>query len=210
MFKNNRKNKITLLAVLALAICLAVGGTLAYILDISGIVTNAFDPGVVTTEVTETLDGDVKSDVAIKNTGNVEAYLRATIVVNWKNAAGDVYGKYEPVASTATEINDYTLVLQEYDELDEAKWIQGSDGLYYWTKPVLSDDEDANNCSTGALIASCTMNNRPADLPEGYTLSVEILGSGIQSRPDAAVERAWPAVQVNDDTKLLELKPAGN
>ena len=205
MFNKKSKQIITLLAVLALALCLAVGGTLAYILDISGIVTNAFDPGVVTTEVIETLDGDVKSDVAIKNTGNVEAYLRTTIVVNWKTEAGDVYGKYEPV-----EGRDYTLVLQEYVEQDTAKWIKGGDGFYYWTKPVLSDDEDVNNCSTGILIESCKMIKRPADLPEGYTLSVEILGSGIQSRPDVAVEQAWPAVKVNDETKLLELNPAGN
>ena len=75
--------------------------------------------------------------------------------------------------------------------------------------PVLSDDEAADNCSTGALITECkVIGDRPEDLPEGYYLSVEILGSGIQSRPDAAVEGAWPAVQVNDDTKLLEL--AGN
>ena len=198
MFKNNRKNKITLLAVLALALCLAVGGTLAYILDISGIVTNAFDPGVVTTAVTETLDAGVKSDVKIKNTGNVEAYLRASIVVNWKDANGNVYGKYEPVEGT-----NYTLDLA-------TGWIQDEEGFYYWPEPVLSDDENPTNCSTGNLINSCSLGERPADLPEGYTLSVEILGSGIQSRPDAAVEQAWPAVKVNDETKLLELKPAGN
>ena len=195
MFNNKRKNKIALLAILTLAICLAVGSTLAYLFDITGVVKNIFDPGVVTTEVTENFEDGVKSNVAIKNTGNVEAYLRATYVVNWKNEAGDVYGKYEPVAET-----DYTLALQEYDEEDIAKWIPGGDGFYYWTMPVLSDDETETDaeCSTGVLIASCKMINRPADLPEGYTLSVEILGSGIQSRPDAAVEQAWPAVKVED------------
>ena len=92
MFNNKRKNKIALLAILTLAICLAVGSTIAYLFDITGVVTNIFDPGVVTTEVTESFEDGVKSNVAIKNTGNVEAYIRATYVVNWKNEAGDVYG----------------------------------------------------------------------------------------------------------------------
>ena len=192
MFNNKRKSRITLLAILTLAICLAVGSTLAYLFDITGVVTNAFDPGVVTTAVTETFDGDVKSDVKIKNTGNVEAYLRASIVVNWKDANGNVYGKYEPVAGT-----NYTLDLA-------TGWIKSEDdGFYYWPEPVLSDDENPTNCSTGNLINSCSLGERPADLPEGYYLSVEILGSGIQSRPDAAVEKAWPAVKVVDGKLAL-------
>ena len=193
MFKNNKKGKITLLALLALAICLAVGGTLAYIFDITGVVTNIFDPGVVATEVTENFEDGVKSNVAIKNTGNVEAYLRATYVVNWKNEAGDIYGKYEPIKDVNYDI-----------ELNETGWIKDSEGFYYWTKPVLSDDEAEDNCSTGILVKSCTMKNRPEDLPEGYTLSVEILGSGIQSRPEAAVEKAWTAVEVENG--MLTLK----
>ena len=197
MFNNKRKNKIALLAILTLAICLAVGSTIAYLFDITGVVTNIFDPGVVTTEVTESFEDGVKSNVAIKNTGNVEAYIRATYVVNWKNEAGDVYGNFEPVEGV-----DYELTLAK------TGWVQGQDGFYYWTKPVLSDDEAPTNCSTGVLVESCTMKKRPADLPEGYTLSVEILGSGIQSRPAAAVEQAWPAVEVDNATK--ELKRAGN
>ena len=186
MFKNKKKGKITLLALLALAICLAVGGTLAFLFDVTDVLTNVFEPGVVTTEVTETFDGAVKKDVKIKNTGNIEAYLRASIVVNWKDAKGNVYGKYEPVEGVNYEM-----------DLEETGWLhQDSDGFYYWTEPVLSDDEDAQNCSTGVLINSCEMIERPADLPAEYFLSVEILGSGIQSRPEAAVEKAWPAVEV--------------
>ena len=185
MFNNKKKGKITLLALLALAICLAVGGTLAFLFDVTDVLTNVFEPGVVTTEVTETLDGAVKKDVKIKNTGNIEAYLRASIVVNWKDADGKVYGKYKPVEGVNYEM-----------DLEETGWIKDSDGFYYWTEPVLSDDEDAQNCSTGVLINSCEMIERPADLPAEYFLSVEILGSGIQSRPEAAVMGAWPAVEV--------------
>ena len=202
MFKNKSKKTSVLLATLALVLCLAVGVTVAYLTDVTYLVKNIFEPGVVTTEVAENLvdqDGvTVKKDVKIKNTGNVESYIRATYVVNWKNATGDVYGKYEPVEGT-----DYILKLKEYSSSDEAKWIQGDDGFYYWTKPVLSEEEAPTNCSTGILIERCTVDNRPDDLPEGYFLSVEILGSGIQSKPDSTVHKAWPAVEVNSGKLVL-------
>lgn len=200
------RNKTLLISLLIMIIlCFVVSGTLMYLLDY-GNVKNTFEPSKVTSYVVEELNGNVKENVKIKNTGDTDAYIRATIVVNWKDEAGNIYGEFEPVASTATETNDYTLVLQEYDELDETKWIQGSDGFYYWTKPV------APNETTGTLIESCEYT---ANAPEGYHLSVEILGSAIQSRGKIddgkyIIEDAWPAVQVNDDTKLLELKPAGN
>lgn len=201
MFKNKSKKTSVLLATLALVLCLAVGVTVAYLTDVTYLVKNIFEPGVVTTEVAENLvdqDGvTVKKDVKIKNTGNVESYIRATYVVNWKNATGDVYGKYEPVEGT-----DYILKLKEYSSSDEAKWIQGADGFYYWTKPVISDKEDGDReeCYTGVLIESIYP---IGEAPEGYFLSVEILGSGIQSKPDSTVHKAWPSVEVNNGKLVL-------
>lgn len=192
MFKNKSKKSVALLAALALVVCIAVGGTLAYIFDISNIVNNVFDPAEVTTEVTETLTNNntVKEDVAIKNTGNIDAWIRATVVVNWKAEDGSVYGKAEPVIG-----QDYALNLKQYAAEDEAKWILGSDGYYYWTKPV------APGASTGELIDSASLTGTA---PAGYSLSIEILGSGIQSRPDAAVADAWKVVKVEDGTLIKQ------
>ena len=190
MFKNKSKKTTVLLAALALVLCLAVGVTVAYLTDITDIIKNIFEPGVVTTEVTENLvdeDGvTVKKNVKIKNTGNIEAYIRATYVVNWKNDKGEVYGKATPVKDVNYDIS-----------INETAWIMGNDGFYYWPEAVISDEEDGDReeCYTGVLIESIYP---IGEAPEGYFLSVEILGSGIQSKPDSTVHKAWPAVKVVD------------
>ena len=56
-------------------------------------------------------------------------------------------------------------------------------GYYYYTAPV------APHASTGVLIDLCTPVAGRA--PEGYTLSVNVLASAIQSVPAEAVGQAW-------------------
>lgn len=181
------KSKAILVSLLLIT-CVTVGGTLAYIVADSKPVENTFTPSVVTTEVMEdvtTVPG-TKSDVKIKNTGDTTAYIRAAVVVTWQDEAGNVLGE-KPVERT-----DYSIT---YDLKNG--WVQGADGFYYWTSPVLSYDENSNDCYTGVLFTDCTPVEGRA--PEGYSLAVEILGSGIQSVPDTAVEEAWSNAKVTVD-----------
>ena len=192
--KHNKK-AATLLVSLLLAVCVTAGGTLAFLTDAKGL-TNTFTPSHVTTEVIEDpFDGTTKENVTIKNTGNTEAWIRAAVVITWQDEKGNVYGQM-PV-----EGEDYEIA---YDLKNG--WIKGDDGFYYWTKPVKSVEEAPNNCSTGVLIKSCTVGGTTAVAPpSGYNLNVEIIGSGIQSKPDDAVEEAW-GVTVNtasDGTKTI-------
>ena len=166
------KKSLILLASLLLAVTLTVGGTLAFLIDTTDAVENTFTPSRVTTEVEETFDGETKKDVTIKNTGDTDAYIRAAIVITWKNEAGNVYGK-APVKDT-----DYSIAL----DLNNG-WKLGDDGFYYWTKPVASDGE------TGVLITSCSQLKECEN--SDYKLNVEIIGSGIQSKPESAVKDAW-------------------
>lgn len=170
---------IALLVSLLLIVCVAVGGTIAFLMDTDGPLDNLFNPSQVTTSVTEdiTTDTQTKQNVSIKNTGDTEAYIRAAVVVTWQDENGNVYGK-APVAET-----DYDIIF----DLNSG-WEKSTDGFYYWTKPVLSVEENAEECSTGVLITSCTSKNTA---PEGYFLNVEIIGSGIQSKPDRVVETEW-------------------
>ena len=183
----NRKLTVLLVS-LALVLCVGVGGTLAYLFDITQPVENTFTPSEVTTEVVETVENDVKKDVMIHNTGDTVAFIRAAIVVNWADGEGNVYGKTTPVKGT-----DY--VMEFYNDADDGKdgkWIMdSSDGFYYWTKPVAANDNDSttNVDLTGMLIKSVKLADN-VTAPEGYALSVEILCSGVQSVPAEAVE-AW-------------------
>lgn len=157
---------------LILAVVLAIGGTLAYIIANTASVENKFTPGEVRCEVEETFKNNVKSDVKIKNTGNTAAYIRATYVVTWQKDDGTVNGKM-PVVGT-----DYTIEFAE-----NSGWKLIGD-YWYYTSPVAAGGE------TGVLIASCKLAEGAA-VPTGYHLSVEIIASAIQSEPASVVAEKW-------------------
>ena len=178
-----KRSLVLVVSVLALVLAVA-GGTLAWLTANSGPVTNTFTPAHVTCEVKEDFNGTTKKDVQIKNTSDIPAYIRAYVVVTWKDAQGNVYGKL-PVENT-----DYNI---SYD-LGNG-WEKGSDGYYYFTKPVAVKD------TTGVLIEKCELTgNPPAD---GYSLSVEIIAEAIQSLPTKTVVDVWgPVTAVGDNGTL--------
>ena len=168
--KLNRKKGILLLAAAMLILVCGVGSTLAYLATQTGQVQNTFEPAYVRSEVQETIANNVKSDVTIKNTGNVSAYIRAAIVVTWKDAAGKTTLPEKPVLDT-----DYTMQLNETD------WTKVGD-YYYYDKSVAAND------STTKLIDTCEPNK---SYPDGRKLCVEVIGYAIQAEPANAVTEAW-------------------
>ena len=185
-----RRNKklillISIAAILILA--LTAGTTLAWLKASSGPVVNTFEPARVTSQVEEKTNNGIKSEVKIKNTSNIDAYIRATVVINWVDDKGNVAAQ-KPVKDT-----DYTI---EYN-LSNDGWWQGNDGYYYYSSAVAPED------MTGTLISKCEAVASKA--PEGYSLSVEIIADAIQSVPDKAVREAWN-VTVADG----KIKPSGN
>ena len=175
------KKPVALVALLVL-LCCTVAGTLAYLVTSTDPVTNTFTPAEVKTEVTESFVEDkgelVKSNVQIKNNGNIDAYIRAAVIINWADANGNVYGGGTPAASTEEVTGDYTI---SYNT--DGSWKQIGD-YWYYTEPVAAD-----SLTEKALIESCTPVAGKA--PEGYNLQVTILADGIQSEPADAVIQAW-------------------
>lgn len=170
------KKKVSLLLVsLVLIAAIAVGSTVAFIATSTEPITNIFNPAKVTIDIDEKIENGVKTDVQVKNTGNTDAFIRAQIVVTWKDADGNVSAT-KPVLG---EDKDYTMTLNETD------WFRGSDGFYYCRTSVAPD---APNNLTPVLITECKKTGTP---PAGYDLSVEIIASGIQSTPASAVKEAW-------------------
>lgn len=166
------KKKVSLLLVsLVLIAAIAVGSTVAFIATSTEPITNIFNPANVTIDIDEKIDNGVKTDVQVKNTGSTDAFIRAKIVVTWKDADGNVSAT-KPVEGT-----DYTMTL------NETNWFRGSDGFYYCKTSVAP-----NGGSTPVLIEKCEKTGTP---PADYDLSVEIIASGIQSTPDGAVKEAW-------------------
>lgn len=171
------KKTILLLVSLVIVLVAVVGTTIAYLVTNTAPIINTFKPSEVTTEIDEGFDGSVKKDVKVKNTGDVEAYIRAAVVVTWQNDAGEVYPT-APVEGT-----DYTV------SYPGNVWVKHTDGYYYYTSTV------APNESTGILLTDC----KPVEgkAPDGYHLVVEILAQAIQANPEDAVKEAWGVTIAN-------------
>lgn len=177
------KRLATLLVSLVLVLGVAVGGTVAFLSTRTDSKENTFTPSKVTCEVTETFNNNVKSNVAVKNTGDTTAFIRAAINVTWmKDAeAGTEYEAANQTVSAKVPLKgtDYSITLAENNN-----WIQGADGYYYYQLPVNPQD------STEVLIEDCKLLGS-ASVPDGYHLSVEIVASAIQSAPDSVVQSMW-------------------
>ena len=162
------KKTVALVVSIALLLCVGIGTTLAYLVDVTGPVTNTFEPSQVSTWVYEEIQGNVKKNVKIQNTGDIDANIRAAIVVTWQDANGNVYGQL-PAEGT-----DYVI--------DYGNGWDKIDGFYYWNGVVEADDNDPSTTKdmTGVLIESVKMASG-ATAPEGYALCIEIIASGIQA-----------------------------
>ena len=147
-----------------------VGSTVAYLITNTGPVENQFTYAGVSCEVKEDFNGSTKKNVQITNTGNTDAYIRATYVVNWLDSTGSI-------VASVPEGYSYTLT-----ENPDRKWTEGTDGYFYYLTPVAPDE------STPGSLLTCKVTS-PKN-PE-YRLSVEILATAIQSTPANAVTEAW-------------------
>lgn len=166
----NIKRMAVLLLVMAALLCAAVGGTTAYLVDVTQPVANTFTLPKLETEIREKFDRAVKNSVRIANTGEIAAYIRAAVVVTWQNAAGHIHAQ-RPVEGT-----DYSI------SWTKNGWIERGD-FFYCTAPVAPDGE------TGVLFTACKpLKAAPA---EGYALHVEIISEAVQAEPVDAVRNAW-------------------
>lgn len=178
---------ITVFAVIVTASVL-VGVVYAVLSAKSNTATNEFtaekDPSItvdeaLTTVVETDMNGEplviVKKNVCI-DVGNpgYTVYVRAKVVVTWKDNEGNVYSKI-PTAE------DYTISYNTVETPGAAKqWFEGPDGIYYYTSPVpdVNDTSSEPSGITQPLISICEQ-LKPA--PDGYHLSVEILTQVVQA-----------------------------
>ena len=156
-------------------IACTVGGVYAYLVIKTDPISNEFVPAKVSCLVEEDFTDGVKSNVKVRNTGNIEAYIRATVVATFVSEDNKV------LATAPMEGVDYTI------QWAEDGWVKGEDGYWYHTKPVQTNE------TTAALIKSA----QSVSVPSGYKLHIQILATGIQSKPDNAVQETW-GVTVNN------------
>ena len=179
------KKPAALLVSLALVLGIVVTGTVAFLVTNTGPVVNTFTPTKLSVDVEEDIENGVKSNVAVKNTGDVDAYVRAMVVFSWVNEKGEVLGE-------AVDAGDYTITwMPDMDNTQEGVqngWVK-SGNYYYFTEKVDAQAE------TDVLFTNCAP--VAANVPEGYSLSVEILAQTIQADgmgKDANNQNATPVM----------------
>lgn len=182
----NKKRHWGMLLSILLLLTVVAGGTLAYVVAKTGMVENQFEKVQVSCEVLAE-DNEVK----LRNTSDVEAYIRAAIVVNWMDEDGNLLG-VAPVKTTAGNSGHYA-----YD-LNETVWEKDAEtGFYYYVEKVA-----ARVGTTDALLSNITITK-----PEGfedYELSIEVLAEAIQADgvtadgTKTAYQDAWGVTPLED------------
>lgn len=189
MKKNDRKGgsgkkALILMVSLVAILAVSVGGVLAWLATSSDDVTNTFAPGDTEIEIEEDFDGRTKKNVYVTNKGNIPVYIRANLVFTWKDSADNIIEKPADATLTVTPENP-------------TGWVKGSDGFWYYTKPVAADGGKTTNLIDRATIK----------FPEGkgYKMDLEVMAQSIQAEPKDAVEGAW-GVTVNSDGSLTVVR----
>lgn len=160
--KNPAPKRFALLLALVLILVGTIGGTVAFLATRTNPVVNTFTPGEVTTDVVEKVEDGVKKAVAVKNTGNIPAYIRVAVVANTVDENGKITG-------AADLPNGW---------LNTTNWTAGTDGFYYYKGAVQPDTQTEDLLADGVSI----------DLTDKQ---ITILASAIQSTPAEAVIDAW-------------------
>ena len=164
---NGRLTAMVIATVMLLA--LAIGGTVAWLTDTSPAVVNTFTPSQVRCEVKEDFNNQtgVKSNVQVKNTSDIPAFIRVKLVTYRTN------GKGQHIGGTAT-VPDFQ---------PGTNWVL-HEGDYYYTQPVQPQN------FTGILIEQIKLQDPYTDA-DGGRQAVDVMAEAIQSVPEAAVKEAW-------------------
>ena len=178
IFNGSGGRKAALILSLCLIFALAVGTTVALLVAHTNAVTNTFTAAKSDIKIDENVENGEKSSIRIRNTGTAAAYVRVKLVMNWVDESGRVV----------------TGALPEVSIVRDGSWITGSDGIYYYTRPVAPKDAEPDNVTSELLGAPIKQENAP----DGCHLEVTVLAESIQAAPSTAVEGAWPAVKVAD------------
>lgn len=166
-----KRSLVLVVSVLALVLAVA-GGTLAWLVANTTPVTNTFTPAQVSCAVEETFNNNVKSNVNVRNTSDIDAYLRVKLVTYRVNKDG------QHIGGTA-EIPPFT---------PGENWVKNGD-FYYYTLPVAPGKTPAD-----PLIGDSGIVLRAYIDVDGGKQVIEVMAEAIQSQPDNAVLQAWGVV----------------
>lgn len=183
IFNGSGGRKAALILSLCLIFALAVGTTFALLKASTAPVQNTFTAAKSGTKIEENTENGKKSSIQVKNIGTATSYVRVKLVMNW----------------VSDDENNQTISSEPVGikpEINTDDWFLGTDGIYYYRKPVAPVREEPNNVTTNLLQKPIT--EPTVGKPDGCHLEVTVLAESIQAAPDTAVKDAWKVVEVKD------------
>lgn len=187
--KNNARKKgifggLTIATAVTVVVLCIVGGTLAYFFTKTPNIVNTFVPGTVDCEISEVMEGNDKKEIVIKNTnGTTSVYMRVGLASYWKeeNAESGV------ILGMNSEIPDFVL---------GTDWVKGTDGYYYYLKPVAPGEMTSN--MLGVVLT--------LEAKDGNVEVLEVFAESIQCAPTEAVLDAFGG----DNGSVTDVNTNGN
>lgn len=172
---NGGAKKLSAAAIaIILVVVMAIGGTVALLMDSTDSVTNKFAPASSGITIEEKFKENCKTEIAVKNTGDTGTYIRVSLVANYYEN-GNITG--------GAAVPDFTL--------NSEKWFLGNDGYYYYKQPVAAGDVTDNLLASGSKM----------QLEDN--MQVTVLAQSIQASPTSVVHDKW-GVTVNSDGTLAK------
>ena len=149
---------------LILACTLAVGGTVAWLVDSTPAITNTMIPGEVPISIQETVENNIKSSVKIKNDGNIDAYIRVAVVANCVDESGNI------IAGTVPEI----AVTADWQQIDGYYYYKGTVAPKAMTpellaEPISLDGYEVNILAESIQVLGGYNNQKPETYAWGVT-----------------------------------------
>ncbi|EGT3613256.1 hypothetical protein E5N06_07855 [Clostridium perfringens] len=127
------------------------------------------------------LPGDeVTKQVNVINTATYDQLIRVKIKKVWKDAKGEE----KPDLDTKNINLNFENNLTDSNKPEEGKWIEGSDGYYYYNGIVNPDGQTAN------LLESVTLSKDTTNEFKGLKFDVVVDSEGVQAA-NGAVNDSW-------------------
>ena len=187
-----------MLSVIALAVVLVAGGTMAWFTSTPAAITNKFEAGTLEIKLNDLVEDneveeqrvpfpeagftnvnpgdDYSKIVYVENIGTKRAYVRVKLTPKWSLADGK---------SFPTGFGDAMLPPAELVELDLNNWVLIGD--YYYYKGILDAEEGVTTkLFTGVKFGGANMDNNY----QGATFTIDVEAQGIQAT-NGAINDLW-------------------
>lgn len=160
-----RTIRFTIIVSQILLLALLCGTAFALMYRRTQELNNQLEAAYVACTVWEEFSENTKTEITVKNTGNIDAYLRLRLVSYWVDSNGNIISKPSrmPTVSAADG------------------WVTGTGNTYYYSKPIPPDAATPNLLSGSITLVE----------EDGCLQVVEVFADAIQSKPPEAVANSW-------------------